>query len=683
MQTLSPAVVCPRCGTVRAGDESKCRACGNKLTRFSESAKLPWILTKVVFSIPFLLLCVVVFICYGTNRSLRQSDAYKHALSIAASNAEVQSILGSNIHPESSILGHLARLRGTGFAEWSVVLAGSKGTGHLYGIANEVNGVLEYSRLIFKSASGNQKVNLAPIRRLSLPRVPAKHVYLLPLGLADDESLDWAPDYFKSKLGIDVTILPPTAVPLNLVDKRRNQLDAYRCLHEFLQEEDPQRADDPSALIVAVTSQDMYISTLDWRYAENYRAEGRFAVVSSARLHTFAPLERMNPEWFPSRVQKLITKNIVMLYFNLPLSSDYSSLLSGGILSGSDIDCMGGDIIGGERRWDPFIESGSPAVTIYDTPGKQFVWNRKWAEQPLPDPTTQVFTVALDVGLIVQRKADFVFSNDPAMQFTRVYRNQDDRSRAFGIGGSHSFDMFLGGKMGVAVDLIMADGYRVHCVHQTSVMSQGEDIYLPTGESRGKFTEAVYSADLWKVKSRDGWTYLFPYKPNALPQYVTVLTSFLDPAQRRYEMQRDPFGALLEIKSPYGNWLRFENDSEHRIRKITASSGNSMQYDYHASGSMQRATATDRTVDLYSYDSKGQMLNAAHRDGKPILTNQYFVDGFIKSQTLADSQSFEYHYSRQGGRILNAYITDPNRLETYIQFQRGGYREWLPTSFGR
>lgn len=614
---------------------------------------------------------------HQSNRSLKQSDAYRDGLSIASSSAELQNILGSNIHPISPPIGHAARLWGSEFTEWSVVIGGTSATGRLYGVANQVNGVRDYSRLVFKSADGKQQVSLAPVHQLSLPRVPSKRLYLVPMGLAEGESIDWAPAYYRSKLGADVVLLPPVSLPSQLINKRRNQLDAYKCLHEFLQEEYPQIANDPSAVILVVTSKDMYISILDWSYAENYRAEGRFAVVSSVKLHLFAFLEKMNPEWFTSRLQKLMTKNIVMLYFDLPMSSDYTSLLSGGVLPGWEIDYMGPDIIGSQGRWDPFIESGAPAVTIYDVPGKPSIWNRKWANSPIADPASQVFTVSLDIGLLVQRKADFVFPGEPAMQFTRSYRNQDDRSRAFGIGGSHSFDMFLGGKMGVAVDLIMPDGHRVHFKH-----AHGET-YLPTPDSYGQYVDAVYVAGTWKVRSADGWTYLFPYRQNALPQYVTVLTRFLDPAQREYEMQRDSFGALLEVKSPSGVWLHFENDSEHRIRRITASSGRSVTYDYDSVGNMIRAEASDGSIDSYRYDDKAQMLSAAHGQDKPFLVNEYFVDGYIKAQTTVDGQTFRYRYSREGGRILNTYITDPNGLETYVEFQSDGYLEWIPAPAGR
>ena len=60
-----------------------------------------------------------------------------------------------------------------------------------------------------------------------------------------------------------------------------------------------------------------------------------------------------------------------------------------------------------------------------------------------------------------------------------------------------------------------------------------------------------------------------------------------------------------------------------------------------------------------------------------------FVDGYIKRQTMQNGQSFEYHYFRDGGRIRENQITDPNGFETNILYGHGGYREWLPTALPR
>ncbi len=230
-------------------------------------------------------------------------------------------------------------------------------------------------------------------------------------------------------------LLPPVPLTPDLFNPARGQLIADKCI-EAIAKKYPEIARDPFSILIGVTSTDMYIPDFQWRYAENLRIEGRYAIISTARLHPPALMEKWNPEWLTSRTQKLLTKNLVILCFDLPMSSDYTSVLSGGVLSGVEIDEIGGEVIGAEREWHSFVEAGHPSTTIYDGPGDKLLWKFSNTASALSDTNLQVFSMDLGVGLIVQRKADFVFDDEPAMQFTRVYRNQDDRSRSFGIGGT-------------------------------------------------------------------------------------------------------------------------------------------------------------------------------------------------------------------------------------------------------
>jgi YD repeat-containing protein len=639
--------------------------------------------------------CAIAAVVYS-NVMLQQSSAYTVSLQTAMASPDVQSALGSGIRAKQPVLGFVFPFRGTQFAQWSVVLTGSRGSGHLYGVANWSSGAWDFSRLVFEPerSSGQDKsndkdkdhdkdkVDLTPIRQLQLPAVPAKNVYLIPIGLAEGESLAWTPAYYKAKLGIDLKVLPAIPLEPKLIDPERNQLNTDRW-EEFLAAKYPEISRDPASIVIGVTSSDMYIPGFVVNYAENFRHEGRYGMVSSSRLHPPSLLGRWNPEWLTSRVEKLLTKNLVMLYFDLPLSDDSTSLLSGGVLSGFQIDQIGGGVIGAEGQWRSWVESGDPAVTVYDGPGDKLLWKMQYAESALPDTRTQIFCVDAGVGLIIQRKADFVFEDDPAMQFTRVHRNQDDRSRAFGIGGSDSFEIFLGGQMGTAVDLIMEDGVRVHYTHLPPATGQTGDTYASSwGSQAGRFqnTQAVFDGKTWRIKTADGWTYMFPYTPHALPQNVTVLTGFIDPEGHEYKMQRDSVGALISISSPSGKWLHFENDSQHRITRITSSQDRTMQYEYDAGGRMIRATDSDGHVDSYAYDEKAQMITAGHGAEKPFLTNGYFPDGYIKSQVMGDGNKFEYSYFRRERNVIyESSILDPNGLETYVQYVRGGYLRSLPS----
>jgi predicted Zn-dependent protease len=484
---------CPRCGQfyyrkpLRQGPQNShaCRHCGvledsgpspqvDHLSNASERGLFaqPIVRKGFLHQLLFPGILLIAWIA-SVNIELIRSEVYQDCLAKALASQEVQNALGTKIWVSYPVLGFETAIGPAHFAEWSLSLIGSRGTGHLYGVATRVNGTWDVSRLVFVPERRNRKIDLTPVHKLSPEQVPHKSVYLVPIGLADSESMDWAPAFYKAKLGIDLELLPSIPLDSRLIDASRKQLNADRVI-EFLEAAHPEFTRDPAAIVIGITSRDMYIPGFPRRFAENCRGAGHYAVISSAHLHPPKLLGDWNPEWLMSRVEKLLTKNLAILYFGLPMSNDYTSLLSIGVLSGSEIDEIGGQIIGAKGVWDPFPAPGSPTVTIYDSPGRQQLWKMSDEGAP-PDTKSQVFLADLSLGLFTQRKADFVFEDEPALQFTRVYRNQDDRSRSFGIGGSNNFDIFLGGQMGTAVDLILEDGARIHFKHQAPKPGQVGD----------------------------------------------------------------------------------------------------------------------------------------------------------------------------------------------------------------
>lgn len=547
-------------------------------------------------------------------------------------------------------------------------------------MANEINGAWEYSRLTFVAQTGIRRIDLNKNPpHLQLPDVPAQKVYLIPIGLTENEPLDWAPDYYKAKFGVDVVLLPAAELNAGVENSQRHQLNASKCV-DFLRHLPPDLASDPAAILIGVTSRDMYIPDFNWAYAENWRTGGHFAIVSSARLHPLSPMDQWNPEWLNSRLQKLLTKNIAMLYFGLPLSCDDTSLLSAGVDSGMAIDRMGGQVIGEDGAWEPFTDSGDPGFTVYDSPEKAPLWRLDYLDQPVSDTRAQLFNVDLSLGLFIQRKMDFIFDDDYPLQLTRVYTNNDERSRSFGVGASNTLDLFLVGQMGSNVDLCFEDGARIHFVYQQP--QPGEpDTYRQVGGSTGPFagTAATFDGSVWRIKRNDGWTLLFPYHPDWLTQYVTVLGSFTDPTGGEYKMERDNVGDLLSVTTPSGKWLHFDNDTQHRIRRIQSSAGRTMHYEYDAGGRLIRTLDSDGHSDVYTYDEKSQMLTAAHENGVPIVTNAYSNDGYVKSQTVADSGKFEFSYFRESRNVIQeSQITDPHEMLTSFLFGPYGYRQTLP-----
>lgn len=672
---------CPHCGAVSPLSAPACLRCnfsfsqtGSVQAAASYKTIFLWI-AGILLGLAFFLVVVLAALLHAY---LSSSTAYQEALRIAKASPAVQSALGENIHLRSTALGLAFKDQGSEFVQFSVALAGSRGAGHLYAIANS-HQMPEFSRLSFLPAAGTQSIDLTPApQRLELPSVAAKKVYLFPLGLDKDEPLDWAPAYYQAKFGIDVAVLPAVPLKENLLNPARQQLDSEACI-EYLRKLHPELDTDPSALLVGVTSRDIYIPSYRWTYAENYRYDGRFAVVSSARLRPPAWLARWNPEWLHSRLQKMLTKNIVILYFDLPMSSDYTSLLSGGVLFGPQLDLMGGTIIGAEGTWDSFINSDDPMVTIYSVPGKPSFWRLTGSDEALPQRGAHVFRADLGTGLFIDRTMDFRLEGQHPLQFTRSYRNQDMQSRSFGIGASDSLDIFLVGQMSVYVDLIYENGGRLHFTHVRPKPGQtgyaGND-YVANG------AVAVYEGANWTVTMGDNSKLYFPYRPGALSRNVTVLTGYIDRAGNKYEMERNSAGDLLSLTTPSGQWLRFEPDAEHRFHRISDSAGRVVTYDYDARGRLSRLADSEGHVESYTYNDHAEVLTVSQGFGSPLITNEYDASGHVISQTLATGEKFLYHYvsdpQGRGNALVPDLITDPRGLLTHLQYHVNGYTQSLP-----
>jgi YD repeat-containing protein len=670
---------CQKCGTPNSGLSPICIRCGAPLVRSAPtSSTLKW-----VFSVVAAIALIGAFaVLQVPNQLVKSTGAYQQAIALAQSSAELQNLLGDKITAGFPVVGWLDSGTGSEFTQFSVALAGSRGGGHLYAVANTINGVREFSRLSFVPNHATMKIDLTPAPRLLyLPPIPKKKVYLIPVAL--QEPLDWAPAYYKAKFGIDVQILPAIELDKALIDSQRQQVDSEQLI-EHLGRKFPELAGDPANILIAVTSHDIFIRSFGWHYAENFRHDGRFAVVSSARFRPLSVLNAWNPEWFTSRLLKMLTKNIAILYFDLPMSNDYTSLLSAGALSGREVDRMSGWIIGAEQRWDPFPQSGDFELTMYSVPGKPLLWRMEESHEILPQTSAQVFGADLTIGLFTFRKTDFRFESAFPLKFTRVYRNQDPQSRPFGIGANDSMDIFLVGQMGVYIDLLFEDGARLHFVHVPPAAGQKGDIYQGEDAGGNPFSEAraIFAGTDWTIERRDGWKFHFPYRPRALGANVTVLTGFDDPAGHTYAMVRDASGDLLSVTTPDGQWLHFERNPQHTVRSISASTGRVVTYEYDSGQRLSRVTDSDGYQENYTYDDKAEMLTIAVGSNAPILTNAYNITGDIESQTMADGSKFLYHYIRdpqgRGNALVPDLITTPNGLLTHFQYRSRSYTQSLP-----
>jgi YD repeat-containing protein len=507
-------------------------------------------------------------------------------------------------------------------------------------------------------------------------------IYLMPLGRPTTYSFDGLPEYYRQRFGLEVKVLP--WVPLNpsVEDPLRHQVVAEKLL-ELMRRSQPELSEDPNAFLIGVSEMDMYIAAYDWEYAFNRRQEGRFAVVSTARMGSVSIPEASNPETLQVQLRKMLTKNIGLLYYQLPLSADPTSVLYGNIDSSSDIDRMGEDFIGTAGVWKPMPVGGDPCITITQRAGKSPTWRFDCSHLPPADTKSQSFEVDISLGLFVQRQTDFYIDEPFPLVLARMYRPQDKWCRAFGIGTNHSFDIFLFGDAQnfSYVDLILEDGGRVHYKR----ISPGTGYAAAEFATEDNFDSPFSSSGIrwngngWDLQREDGWTFVFPHGADARRAQQAALIGMHDSNGHSFKMVRDARGNLLKVATPNGNLIDFEYDSAERVTRAKDNRGRYVTYQYDPSGRLVLVEDSSGRVERYSYDPKDQMLTVEDGAGQVLLTNEYDAEGNVARQTLADGRVLAYRYTRASNdELMEAEFTDPRGYVTQFRYGPSGYTQSLP-----
>ena len=181
--------------------------------------------------------------------------------------------------------------------------------------------------------SARDDVAVAPASPIGVPSPPiARDIYLAPIGDFPREDADALVAHYRERFDLTIEVLPSIPVPDEAMDAERGQLIAERLIDAIVATEVV--AEDPDAVVIGLTSMDMYIAAQDWNYAYGLRSGGTHAVVSKARMDAgFADEERQR-----QRLRKMVTKNIGILYYGLGVSDDPRSVLYRDILGPGDLD---------------------------------------------------------------------------------------------------------------------------------------------------------------------------------------------------------------------------------------------------------------------------------------------------------------------------------------------------------
>jgi predicted Zn-dependent protease len=165
-------------------------------------------------------------------------------------------------------------------------------------------------------------------------------IYFVPLAEFPLTMAQELAAHFRNKFAVAIEVLPSEPLDEAAVDSKRKQLIA-EALVSSIKRRNPSQVNEPNSIIIGLTTDDMYIEKYNWNFCFGWRQEGKYAVISNARMH-FAS-RSVSPQQIRSRLRKMVTRYIGLLYFRLPQNKEPRSVLYQNVDGLRELDFMGED----------------------------------------------------------------------------------------------------------------------------------------------------------------------------------------------------------------------------------------------------------------------------------------------------------------------------------------------------
>ncbi|WP_447803904.1 kelch repeat-containing protein [Pseudomonas kilonensis] len=291
--------------------------------------------------------------------------------------------------------------------------------------------------------------------------------------------------------------------------------------------------------------------------------------------------------------------------------------------------------------------------------------------------------VDTSTGLFTYPHTDLTIADTLPLTLTRTYLSEDTRSRAFGVGTNHVYDIFMVGDTApwTYQDLILSNGERIHFNRISSGTSYTSAVYLhnssPFDRYQGATISWVGGASPWLLKLKDGYQMWFPdAERNDVPAKA-AMTQIKDRVGNTITLTRASNGNLQQATSPNGRWIIFTYDTSNRITQATDNIGRTVSYTYDSNGNLETATDANGGVETYTYDSSHHMLTITRPNGNVLLSNNYDANGRVSQQTLGYGSTvagtFQFTYTLSGSQVTQTDITDPRGNIERLAFNGAGY----------
>jgi YD repeat-containing protein len=314
--------------------------------------------------------------------------------------------------------------------------------------------------------------------------------------------------------------------------------------------------------------------------------------------------------------------------------------------------------------------------------------------------------VDLSTGLYILRDNDLIVPGSLPIVLQRTYRNRDNVSRAFGIGTSHPYNIYLvgDGTSFTYADLILADGGRIHYERISLGKSYFNAIYEHTATPTEFYKSRLsWNGSGWEIRLQDGSLYVFRACGE---KSVCGLIRHRDQFGDVLQITRDATGNVVDIFTSFSNGITLSHDSNNRIIRARTAWGRviknrvmeKIDYEYDSRRHLVKVKKLymdllgpirsiirrlqkipfpkenwrRETTKEYSYDDSGQMVTI--KEPGILIRNQYDEGGRVIKQILTDGSTFEFSYAlNEDGKIEQTDVRRPDGSLRSVTFNSDGY----------
>ncbi|MEV6598723.1 RHS repeat-associated core domain-containing protein [Actinoplanes sp. NPDC051346] len=289
---------------------------------------------------------------------------------------------------------------------------------------------------------------------------------------------------------------------------------------------------------------------------------------------------------------------------------------------------------------------------------------------PVANGTRVADPVDPATGLLVDDAVDLTVEDLMPIQVKRTYQQGDTDVRAFGVGMNFDYGIFpwspgvIGNFDFQQFDLVQPDGSKIH-YHRTSPGKDYAGAIFAADPTPTQYdgSTVAWNGDGWDVTLRDGTVIVLgdeaPIQAirDKFGNTTTITRATAGPGTDGKVRLN---GAITQITSPSGRWVKFAYDSGNppRISSVEDNIGRKVSYEYDATGHLRKVTNPDLGVTEYGWDAAGRLKTIKDPRATEYLLNEYDDAGRVKSQKAADGGMTTFDYVAANGVITETRMTD-------------------------